>query len=182
MRRFPAVRFVAAVSTLSAIVFAVPSVALAADAEIITVPAPLTAAAPVSPATEARQKLDALVGTQGPAELAEIAASGKPAEFLIDDDGKVIAAFLKDQSYTTLAIGTRYGGCSFGDACAWVNGNAPIGFAGTGRADIDVHGITRIDAGSFLTTFFRGAEADFVAPGQSSNFLDPRDYNAITRR
>ena len=134
-----------------------------------------------NPAAQARQKLDALVGTQTPADIAAIVASGKPAELLVDDNDQVIAAYYKEPTYTTFAVSTRFGGCAYGDACAWVDGTRPIGFYGTGRADININSITRIEAGSNLTTFWRGNSGDFVAAGQSKNFSSPRDYNAITR-
>lgn len=133
--------------------------------------------APTSdPYLDAMEKLEPLVGTQTEAEINQIANSGEQVELLVDDDNKIIAAYVVEQpDFQLFAISPRGPGCAVGDACAFNGTNN--GWFGTGHLAINVKNVTRISAGSYLTTFNRGASGDFVTPNQAKNFESGRNYD-----
>lgn len=106
--------------------------------------------------------------------------SGEQVELLIDDDNKIIAAYVVEQpEFQLFKISPRGPGCAVGDACAYNGTNN--GWYGTGSLAITVKNVTRISAGSYLTTFHRGSQGDFVSANQSQNFTSGRNYDGITR-
>lgn len=128
------------------------------------------------------QQLEALARTQTPAEVQAIVKSGKPAEILYDPIAEeYLAAKVKPLTITPF-LAQLYAGCSTTSACAWLNGGkSPAGFEGTGSLVTNCPGVGRVQAGSFLTTFWYGNTGVYVAAGQSVSLTSTINVNKVTR-
>jgi hypothetical protein len=138
--------------------------------------APAAVGGPIADVDSSRVRLEALVGTQTQAEIQAILAAG-PAESLFDPEtGVHSAAFATEQpSIFSRMITMRGPGCGTGDACA-TSGTIPHGWYGTGSLAINTTGVTKVSAGSNVTTFWYSASQGIVVAKDHVLTL-PKSYN-----
>ncbi|MEY9952067.1 hypothetical protein [Leifsonia sp. EB34] len=138
--------------------------------------------APVTSDDTTTRQLEALAQTQTPAEVQAIVESGKPADILYDPIAEeYLAAKVKPLTITPF-LAQLYAGCTTTSACAWLNGGkSPAGFEGTGSLATNCPGVSRVQAGSFLTTFWYGNTGVYVAGGQSVTLTSTINVNKVTR-
>ena len=139
-------------------------------------PAPVGAPSPADDAEMTR--LQALVGTQTQAEIQAIIAAGPSMTLFDPETGGVSAAYpTEDPSPISRMISMRGPGCGGGDACA-MSGTIPHGWYGTGSLTINTTGVTKISAGSYVSTFwYSGSQGIFVAANQTVAL--PKSYNLV---